>query len=176
MWKETQCGWGMLDWILHVKTNALWKNVDYNASLSGNNLNTILVQKETTVVLERNIFCDLCFPERIRFFLFKQLELSTEAWGRFGFWLSWKTQRHTWTVKQEFQKKKKQKLHQQLKERQVHPIKFHETRWWYWEKAFLRSVKVVIRPHYLQRRLQDQMMLQTLWKAMITLKTTFNNI
>ena len=42
--------------ILHVKTNALWTNVDYNASSSGNNLNTILVQKEATVVLERNIF------------------------------------------------------------------------------------------------------------------------
>ena len=27
------------------------------------------------------------------------------------------------------------------------PIKFHQTRRWYWEKAFLRSVKVVIRPH-----------------------------
>ena len=28
------------------------------------------------MVLERNIFSELCFPERIRFFLFKQLELS----------------------------------------------------------------------------------------------------
>ena len=72
--------------------------------------------------------------------------------------------------------KKKQKLHQQLKERKVHPIKFHQTRRWYWEKAFLRSVKVVIRPHELQRRLQDQMMLQTLWKAMTTLKTTCNKM
>ena len=51
MWKEMQCDWGMLDWILHVKTNALWKNVDLNASSSGNNLNKILVQKEATVVL-----------------------------------------------------------------------------------------------------------------------------
>ena len=64
MWKETQCGWGMLDWILHVKTNALWKNVDYNASLSGNNLNTILVQKEATVVLERNFFFRAVFSRK----------------------------------------------------------------------------------------------------------------
>ena len=71
--------------------------------------------------------------------------------------------------------KKKQKLHQRLKERQVHPIKFHQIKHWYWEKAFLSSVKVVVRPQ-LQRRLQDQMTLQTLWKAMITLKTTCNNM
>ena len=64
MWKETQGGWGMLDWILHVKTNALSKNVYYNASLSGNNLNTILVQKEATVVLERNIFFRTVFSRK----------------------------------------------------------------------------------------------------------------
>ena len=59
---------------MHVKTNASRENVDYNASSSGNNLKTILVQKEATVVLKqkffRTVYC------RTRFFLFKQLELS----------------------------------------------------------------------------------------------------
>ena len=44
-------------------------------------------------------------------------------------------------------RKKKQKLHQWLKERQLHPTMFHQIWRWYWEKAFLRSVKVIIRPH-----------------------------
>ena len=59
----------MLDWISHVKTNALWKNVDY-ASSSGNNLNTILVEKKVTVVLERNIVLNCVFQNKI--LLFKQ--------------------------------------------------------------------------------------------------------
>ena len=59
----------MLDWILHVKTNALWKNVDYNASLSGNNLNISPQalngpQQEATVVLERNIFFRTVFSRK----------------------------------------------------------------------------------------------------------------
>ena len=43
--------------------------------------------------------------------------------------------------------KKKQKLHQRLKERQVHLRKFHQIRQWYCEKALFRSVRRVIRPH-----------------------------
>ena len=145
------------------------------------------------MVLERNIFfSELCFPERIRFFLFKQLELSegtsralriltkarqyltpkpeedldsdsaeehsdipeqsSESSSDDSSSETSESSCESYNVDEDessekLSSEKKQKLHQQLKERQVHPIKFHQTRRWYWEKAFLRSVKVVIRPH-----------------------------
>ena len=74
----------MLDWILHVKTNALWKNVDYNASSTGNNLNTMLVQKEATVVSKRNIFSELCIAEQ-EFFLLSSWSSLREHQGLWEF-------------------------------------------------------------------------------------------
>ena len=144
------------------------------------------------MVLERNIFSELCFQERIRFFLFKKLELSKGTSralrilnkGREYFTPkpeedldSDSAEEHSDIPEQssesssddsssetsesscesynvdedesseELSSEEETKTASTAERAPSTPKKIHQTRRWYWEKAFLRSVKVVIRPH-----------------------------